>query len=860
MKQIIPFAAAACLALLSPAAVAADVPRHLPGELDAEAVLNGEYSWPQSPTMNVRFDDLGFAKERLTKVPPPGVHPRILISPEELPDLRRRVADTEMGRALLQNLRRRVADAIKTPGAWGTTFFDALAAGDVAAAKKSLAEKNGQPPGIGHYQPFIEAFAMEALDALISQDAARGKKVGSALACYAALAEPAIDRALAQPLGDDVWRVKINGPTTGDWSSDQGARDLVGYHILGYTYDFAYNFMTDAQRAAVRRVISKVTRGELWLGSRLPHHFRNWNWCAVGLSQPLLALAIEGEDGYDPRVFKMGVSIARDYFTYGISEHGFSTEAVGYTQFGLVWANPFVVAAARRGENLLTQSHHRAMMDWYLHTMEPAALSLGQPSTNADAEQMQRGLPPSWTSHGDGGDEGPAIWTMAMWKYFYPHDVKVDLLWRVVVNNNRGGPFAGNFHLIEPLLFANDAARSLQPDAAEKMDLPLALFDPQRSSLIAHSGWDTNSAVLQFECRTDSVGSSHEHADRGSFTFSALGRRWAKDNFRSVEARHHNSILIDGLGQGYWPGPGKWLGLEDKGWALVAACDLKDNYDWWWPKEIITEDPIGFERFKYPRWASFLAEAKTFKQAYAGQTLEKDSRPSVVEYWRGFEAHDPRMWDEDTWPVRLPHNPVQRAFRTVVFVRKPHAYLLVVDDIQKDLQERLYEWLMQAGMNTAVARMAGNDIILCDTTVPQDDRGAPQLRRGDRELLVRVLDCGVPATAHAFQSKPSFRLETFERKDTLVPEAPSTALSGARSFGLDKRLVIASRAVSPDFKILLWPFREGETLPITRWNEAQTELTVEINGTQDTISFHPTSNGQTRVGLNRQGQPAVLLN
>ena len=859
MKKFLLVVASSVLLATHFSPLLAQVPRHLSGELDAEAVLNGAYPWPPAPKIDVSHDTNGFAFERLTQVPPPGVHPRILISPEDLPDLRRRVANTEMGRALLKNLRTRVNDAIKTPGAWGTKFFDALAAGDLFVAKKLLAEKNGKPPGIGHYQPFIEAFAMEALDALISKDEKRGQKAGAALATYAAIAEPAIDSALAQPLGDDVWRVKINGPTTGDWSSDQGARDLVGYHILGYTYDFAYNFMTDAQREQVRRVISKVTRGELWLGARLPHHFRNWNWCAVGLSQPLLALAIEGEDGYDPRVFKMGVDIARDYFSYGISEKGFSTEAVGYTQFGLVWANPFVVAAARRGENVLTQNHHRAMIDWYLHSMEPVALSLGQTSTNADWEQIQRALPQSWTSHGDGGDEGPAIWTMAMWKYFYPHDLKIDLLWRVVVNKNRGEPFSGPFHLIEPLLFANDAPILLKPDTAEKLKLPLALFDPKRSSLIAHSGWNTNSAMLQFECRTDSVGSSHEHADRGAFTFSALGRQWAKDNFRSVETRHHNSILIDGLGQGFWPGPGKWLGFDDEGWALVAACDVKDCYDWWWPKEIKTEDPKNFKRFKFSRWQGNLSDAEQFQNDYAGQTLEKDSRPSVVEHWQGFEAHDPRMWDEDGWPVRLTNNPVQRAFRTLAFVREPHPYLVVVDDIEKDSRERQYEWLMQVGMNTAVVRMAGNDIVLCDATVPLDENCVPHPRKGDRELLVRVLDYGVPANARDFQSKPSFRLETFERKDTLVPEAPSTALSGSRTFGLDKRLVIAARAVSPDFKILLWPFREGEPLPETKRNDERTKISVTAGKITDAISFQTSAGGRCRVSLERADRTTVSV-
>ena len=48
-------------------------------------------------------------------------------------------------------------------------------------------------------------------------------------------------------------------------------------------------------------------------------------------------------------------------------------------------------------------------------------------------------------------------------------------------------------------------------------------------------------------------GASHEHADRGSFTLAAFGRDWAKENFRSVETKFHNSVLIDGRGQGFLP-------------------------------------------------------------------------------------------------------------------------------------------------------------------------------------------------------------------------------------------------------------------------------------------------------------------
>ena len=131
--------------------------------------------------------------------------------------------------------------------------------------------------------------------------------------------------------------------------------------------------------------------------------------------------------------------------------------------------------------------------------------------------------------------------------------------------------------------------------------------------------------------------------------------------------------------------------------------------------------------------------------------------------------------------VRLPHCPVRHAYRSVVFARDAAPWLLVVDDIRKDDSERLYEWLMQTGMDTEVVSMAGGDIILADASVPRDRLGRPVPAKGDRCLLVRVLELAEPADAHAFQGRPSFRLETFERKDSLEREAREGSLSGARA-------------------------------------------------------------------------------
>ncbi len=811
---------------------ATPVARCLPGEETAEQVLDAAHKWRSSAGALRTGDLTGFEKGRLGQVPAPGVHPRVLLGPEDLPDLRRRLAGTNVGRALHQTLRERIAESLHRPAYWGTALYALLSTGDEAGARRMITEHKGLPAPVGHYQPYLYALVMEAFEAMLMEDQERGRAVATALATYARLYRPALERCLEGPLNDDLWRAKGPAAKSGDVLLDADPRDVVGGHLLGYGYDFAHGFMTGEQRDVVRALIARATQGRIWMGARLPRHFRNWNWIAVGLQQPLLALSIEGEEGYDPRVFSLGVQIARDYFTHGVDADGMSTEAVGYTGFGFVWSDPFCVAAARRGENLLGHPHHRAMLDWYLHCLEPAGSH--------------------WTSHGDGGDRGPGLWTVSLWRHFFPGDARTQVLWRAYVREAGREAFSSKAHIIEPLLWASDdpeleKGAKVGPWSGLPEGMPTTWFSDERSSLIARSGWTPEAALVQFECRTDSVGASHEHADRGNFTFAALGRTWAKENFRSVETRHHNGILIDGRGQGYWPGPGRWLGWQEKGGLVVASCDSTDNYSWFWPKQIVTEKPGEFGRFSLPRWAGYVAEATRFGRRYAGVQAELDPRPGVVAFWKGFEKGDPRLWDEDAWPRRLPYNPLRHSFRSIVFNKGPHPYLLVVDDVQKDDAEHLYEWLMQTGPDTELASLKDREVVLCDSSTQRDANGLPLPPKGARLLLVRVLDLADPAGESDAPTRPSLRLETFERKDTLEPEPREAGAPVSRSFGLDKRLVIPSRSLSPRFKILLFPFRQGEAMPVTRWNKDHSVLTLSHAGRTDHYEFRREPSGRTLI-------------
>jgi len=124
-----------------------------------------------------------------------------------------------------------------------------------------------------------------------------------------------------------------------------------------------------------------------------------------------------------------------------------------------------------------------------------------------------------------------------------------------------------------------------------------------------------------------------------------------------------------------------------------------------------------------------------------------------------------------------------------------------------------------------------------------------------------VLNANVPAKAADYSTKPSFRLDTFERKDTVVPEekTPKGALSGSRSYGVDKRLVIASRSVTPDFRILLYPMRQGDPVPETVWNDNGDTVTLKTGGQKDLISLKPGKDGRTIVAVSRNGGDQLSL-
>ena len=112
-----------------------------------------------------------------------------------------------------------------------------------------------------------------------------------------------------------------------------------------------------------------------------------------------------------------------------------------------------------------------------------------------------------------------------------------------------------------------------------------------------------------------------------------------------------------------------------------------------------------------------------------------------------------------------------------------------------------------------------------------------------------VLDRTIPEDIY---TNPQIRLETFELKDARGwPNGPG--------FQLQKRLVIPSRAVEPNFKVLLYPHYKGAKLPKYEWNESRDQVTVTIGKQVDVINFTMQDNGRNKISISRNNKKLAEL-
>ncbi len=635
----------------------------------------------------------------LRPLPPAGVHPRVLFTAEDLPEIRRSWLETEHGRKVvwpkLQNEVRGVRKHLAEFAALDLSSPDAETLG------KYWRNDEGRN----------QRWGMASLVAVVTDDAELKRQMIEVICNYARL----ILASKEMGMGEVVGKTGANelNRRFNVWKSD--AFDLSVCWLFGgagfaLSYDLLYNDMTEAERDLVRSALAAATAGRRSHGMGEPRGRAISNHYGYHGDLAVMLAAIEGEEGFDEQTWEGIRQVLVDHWEIGVTPDGYYHED-GYFHLGLREGSRGLLVLARRGYNVFATEKYRKWV-----------ASLAQ-----DLEPFEGG------SMIGGASGGPDPWKYpgfaSVMKYMLPEDPAADYVYRWVVGTDYRKNYRG---LLDHALFCLDYnSDPAQANTLAGAGLPLTQFYSRRGKLITRSDWTPEAAYLIFDARPDAFTIGHDKVDRGNFIFSALGRSFVTHgSFHYHRQSTDQSLVhIDGKAQGYKAPSVRFLNWEDNGTRVSGKADLKYAYDWQWSPPW----PTAEKAFPAP-W-----EHETSDPRALGWPDDPDWLPNTL-------YGTPDIGYQGSWMWRRPYHPVEKAVRTVHLFRADTPWVLIEDDIRKDDQPHRYEWYLHLADDLRIVSRSGREIIL---GTPEDQPGDPQLRV--RVLQAKDLSGETPDTLDARQ-------------------------------------------------------------------------------------------------------------
>ncbi len=739
--------------------------------------------------------------------PPPGVHPRVLFGPDELPAIRARLESTKPGRMIRDSIRKVTSDLLTGPNAKYAAQYAALAAGDETVpihAEISI--------------PYTVLY--ESFRALLDNDQAAAVKAAAAVTTIAK-----IDRRVLAETREKV-RAKNPGAVT---DFEQVGQAATQEGTLGLMYDFCYPAMTPEQRDTVRSVIAEASTGMGFVGSeglRVSNTSSSNHipWIARLIYLPT---SIEGEKGYDAATYRRCVEALKWFYGIGIFPSGDAFEG---------WGKNFLIAehawiAAKRGEKLFALTPVRnAFRSYFVQAMNPWGNN--------------------FTFYDSSGGTGNKLYRQSdilVYKALFPADPALDFVYRNNVSPDYkefGNPVntRNAFGLTEGLCMALFAAEYdgtktwEQAQAPVVAALPTTSFCDDTGNLIARSDWTREALYLNYLNR--SVMGGHLYSDRGHFSLYALGRYWGiyrplRQVPEAYQPKNRTGVMVGD--EGVSTLPGKCVAFDETPQAAFVATDLKPSYDY-------------ISNYIFPNVARTGAVKAPFspndfrlhRSPLPWMNIRLDEMPN----WQTSRIPDPAPGAAITgrpapgawWRKR--DVPYEKAFRTAGLVRGAHPYVLVVDDINRDGTEREYAWGMTLSDDVELQK---TELVPDPRTFRADailaEKGRPPAQ--SRRLMVRMVQARNLPTPAPAAIEPITSANP-PQKDVVIP-----------------KLTFRARGVEPGFKTLIVPLPPGEEPPKTAWSADGTQLTITWPDQSDTIRFTPGPDGRTRLTI-RRGDQVVL--
>lgn len=739
--------------------------------------INNDF-WPVSPRVDVDYNDPSFDITKLAKVPPIGIYPRVLMTPTDV-----------------EQIRAKVALGDKAPIAFKTMWQRVI---------------NSQSP----------------FYALVTKNDALGKRLAQELVQKIKALDAKVDSMDRRPDRDNLWSVERSIVASGDPDPPTEIWDLLNY-------DYLHDWMTSEELEQARAVIAKIVKNRISNFLMVPDHFMINNHEGFGMEYIRLMLLIEGQKGFDQKLFDLAVHKANAMLSWYLDTNGMCYESIK----GWLNVSAFVSVGLRHPE-ILKHSHLMAKMKFF-----QAAIRWEDGEWHIRDEMRASAFHVIWMMH-----------------YYHPTNEGIDFLYQSTFSTH---PFLTDANAKWPnpvgicnellLLYADNGIINKEGKSMDwtlqtnidKLNLPATWHDSIRGYVDVRNSWKKEDLHVGFVCKQDFFYGGHEGSENNRLTLWKDGVNWIQDNnMLATKATFlQNMLTVDGMGCHWPPVAGNWLGIQESKDGVIAAADGKMGYSFSKSMQI---HPLAFPSTKIPYYSPF---------AEGNYDLSRDIQiafqPSTIKWNDGYAHTDYGPWSGETRLVEgyKPFNTMKQAYRTVQVAKGNYPYVLVIDDAQKDNQLHNFDWNISVPIDAELVEAVSPEIVYQSTdpsTVRMNDiilgkggtardlkTGKILLKKGDPLCLIRVLWRN---TEYGF---PVPKFEKFQGYSLVT---------------------VPARSVSPEFRILVYPYQYGDPLPITTWNKDRTTLSVTIKDQKDVYNFAKTDGGRTVLNMKRNNNMSLSSN
>jgi hypothetical protein len=814
--------------------------------------------WGQAPVNDFGSREVTFNLTGVRAVKPapaPGVHPRIMFGPDELPDIRDRLKHTRCGQEAWKNILSWTemmkgnyddkADYAQ-PDRWNGGFGGLH--GRVPLFRLGVPREKGfaynhHPKAAQIYNALADGsatdfpdyywntMALEAFRCLIDNDTAGAKKLSSAVLTALKLdqAKRELKRAEDQKKNPKKPVMPPAGP--------------VGGFQLAFCYDFLFNQMTPEQRKLVHDELAASTWSHDNYGTFNTAETSRSNWATFSYWL-YEVLAIEGEEGFNELKVRGMYRGWRNLMTYGWFQSGATFEGEAKNQLGMDGIILFSQRAKQYGfDNLSGHPYLQAYARSFLpHSANPMLTGFHKYDLLGGSRSGKGGATPM---------DSVGL------KYMFPDDKRIDWYYRMSIGENyEGVPDRPDGYYNALLFYAVFASDFDQKNADPKaLNLGNTFFCGERSLMMTRSDWTPEATQLNLHTRQANGG--HPFSDRNAIMIAGAGRVWSPNGYASFRTQENSVVGIDNKSQQETV-PGRMVDFADTPEATFAVGDAKYAWDWKWKR---------LDNRKGGAFYTLGDVKKGTVEIPAGWEPELNTVNSFAFLKLPYAYLNRPMMELGHWiapsgalspVVRQPNYPVVKAFRTAGLVRGgggDRSYVVVADDIQKDQSVHHYDWTLALEYDVQIAKVTDSadgtmDILLTGSDPEQKEKRPKE-----------PLPSEWPTDAKIESGQPMLLVRVVHRSVSGKQEAPRIVelpnLDDPKKYGPVRRLIIPTESVSPEFRVLIYPHRQGESVPSTQWKDGV--LTVTNGKLTDQLRFTQGSQGRANLTLERGGRKLLEL-